>query len=306
MKIVFVLLVLLAGSPDLFSQGGVAAPSASVPAFRQNIDFILAEAEHAFIERNYDRAAAAYQSALRLRFPLPEAEYGIARILHAEGLRDAAERKYRAALAERAHLRNSELVYQIQYDLAELYLEENSLFKYQDALESISAAHDEYRNPALVANMKRVLYQRGMDRLFALYRFDSYFALAAHAELGEHYVRSGNYSTALEHLAFAFVMRATQLAEVSRAHILDIDALSYSELFARAHALSPILNTLNASGYDLYRLLFYLGAALYGDNPSNRRWSEVWSLIADVESDSPWVARARARLEAPRVEQLYS
>ena len=270
-----------------------------------NIDFVLAQANRALDQRQYDQAAERYEYALRLKTPLPEAEYGLGMVLHAEGIRGAAERKYILAISQRAHLRVSELVYEIQYRLADLYLEGGQRAKYQAVLEQISDDDTYYANSSLRRNIKRIVYQRGMDRLFELYRFDAHFALSAHAQLGEHYVRSGNYGAAVEHLLFAYLLHAQQLYEISAAHILQIDQLSYSELFAHAHLVTPITNQLN-HGYDIYRILFYLGSALYGDSPRSQTWSEAWLLISSLDVNSPWILRARVRLQDPQVEQLYS
>ena len=271
----------------------------------ENIDFVLVEANRALDQRQYDQAAERYQYALRLQTPLPEAEYGLGIVLHVEGLRGAAEQKYILALSQKAHLRVPELAYEIQYRLADLYLEGGQRSKYEAVLEDISADNTYYADVSLRRNIKRIVYQRGMDRLFDLYRFNSYFALSAHAQLGEHYVRSGNYSAAVEHLLFAYIIRAQQLYEISTIHILQADQLSYSELFAQAHLVTPIITQLN-HGYDIYRILFYLGSALYGDNPRSQTWREAWVLVSGLNVNSPWVLRARARLQDPQVEQLYS
>ena len=269
-----------------------------------DVNAVLAEARSALDRRQYDEAATKYRQALRLAAPLPEAEYGLALVLHADGLAAAAERQYVGALSHRAHLRVPEMVHEIRYSLATLYREQNQLFEYERQLELIAAEHRPYGRDSLRLNAKRLLYERGIDRLFELYRFDNYFALSAHAQLGEHYVRSGNYSQAVDHLIFAFILRGGQLADISRRHALNAQRQSYSQLFANAHRIAPIRNQLN-SGYDIYRLIFYFGAALYGDNPQNRRWREVLSLISDIDNPSPWITRARARLASPALEPLY-
>lgn len=277
-------------------------PEERLPA-GTDVALVLAAAEYALDQRQYDEAAERYREALRLASPLPEAEYGLARVLEADGLRGAAERKYLAALAQRDELRTPELAYEIRYRLASLYQNQGNLFEYERQLELITADDVSYGRRALRLNAKRVLYSRGVDRLFQLYRFGSDFALSAHAQLGEHYVRSGNYGQAVDHLIFAFVLHAKQLLAISGAHLTDAHEQGYSELIVAAHRVVPIRNWLDEA--RSYRLLFYLGAALYGDGPRHERWREVLSLVAQIDGDSPWGIRARQRLASPAPEPLY-
>lgn len=269
-----------------------------------DIAVLLAQAEHALDLRKYEEAAERYRAALRLAVPLPEAEYGLGLILHADGLRETAEQKYLLALSQQQYLRVPEVAYEIRYQLATLYREQGQLFNYEQQLVAIVADDQTYNRRSLRDNARRVLYARGLDRLFELYRFDTQFAFTAHAELGEHYVRSGNYTQAVDHLMFAFVLYAQRLLALSAQHILNPSEDSYSELFIAAHRIAPIHNQLE-EGYNIYRLLFYLGAALYGDNPQRMRWRDVFSLLIQIDDDSPWISLARERLITPQLERLY-
>lgn len=293
----------------LFAQAQQGFPISSEqqsPFVGTDVSFLLAQAQRALDLREYEEAAERYRAALRLATPLPEAEYGLGLVLHADGLREIAEQKYLLALSQRQYLRVPELVYEIRYQLSALYREQGKLFDYEQQLTVVAADDQAYNRVSLRDNARRVLYARGIDRLFELYRFDAQFAFDAHAELGEHYVRSGNYKQAVDHLMFAFVLYAQRLLALSAQHILNPIENSYSELFATAHRVAPIRNQLN-EGYDVYRLLFYLGAAMYGDNPQSERWREVFSLlVAQVNDDtSPWIRLARQRLETPQLEPLY-
>lgn len=293
----------------LFAQAQQGFPISSEqqsPFVGTDVSFLLAQAQRALDLREYEEAAERYRAALRLATPLPEAEYGLGLVLHADGLREIAEQKYLLALSQRQYLRVPELVYEIRYQLSALYREQGKLFDYEQQLTVVAADDQAYNRVSLRDNARRVLYARGIDRLFELYRFDAQFAFDAHAELGEHYVRSGNYKQAVDHLMFAFVLYAQRLLALSAQHILNPIENSYSELFATAHRVAPIRNQLN-EGYDVYRLLFYLGAAMHGDNPQSERWREVFSLLVTQVNDdtSPWIRLARQRLETPQLEPLY-
>lgn len=281
---------------------GVIAQSALQPASSTELWYILAEAEQAFQDRQYDVAAQRYHDALNIRRPLPEAEAGLARILHVEGLVGTAETQYLVALSNTDAFILAESEYEVRYNLADLYLQSNQRFKYEATLLKITDSESQFQDTSILLRMRTLLLDRGFDRLFTLFRFENYYTLNAHAQLGEHFVLSGNYDAAINHLMFAFTKAAEQLSAVSRIHTIN-DAALFSDLYRQMSRLPVIQNELRYE-YDLHRLLFYLGAAIYGDAPQSATWSAIWEMLVDNAPDLPWGRRAQARLANPQLEPL--
>ena len=265
----------------------------------------LAEADRALDDRQFDEALAGYRSALRLRDPLPEAEVGIAAVLQSEGLVDEAERHLLRALDNSNHFLLAENEYRARYQLAHLYENSAQRSKFEEMLLSITNTEQQFADRRQNQIRQQVLVDRGIDRLFELYRFGELYTLSAHAQLGEHYVVSGNYGRAVDHLIFAIVKKGEQIVAIGTAHGLDAQSLPFTELLNSIRSIR-ILERHARAGYDINRILFYLGAALYGHAPHSIEWMRAWSVVANDSRQNEWTRRARSRLSSPRLEPLVN
>ena len=288
-----------------FFVAGAGAGSAALHAqeFDDQLWYRLAEADRALDERRFDDALNGYRSALRLRRPLPEADLGIATVLQIEGVAAEAENHFLSALENSEYFLLPENEYRARYGLASLYQSTRQYSKYSEALLGITDSEEGFQDLGQRRIGQRLLVNRGVDRLFEIYRFGNFYTLSAHAQLGEHFVVSGNYVRALDHLIYAVIKRGEQLEAIAEGNGLDVSGMSFTELLGTARGVR-ILNQNLRRGYDIDRILFYTGAAVYGHAPQSSTWTEVWSMVANSPHDNRWKSLAQARLNNPQLEPL--
>ena len=152
--------------------------------------------EQAFREQRLDEALTLYRQALAVRNPYPEAEAGIGAVLQAEGNLGPAERQFLRALRQSAFFATPQEEIAVRYRLAEVYRQLRRRSSYEQTLLAITATEELFTDTSgasIRAAMRQTLLERGLDRLALLYRISNPETLEAHAQLGEHFVLSGNY-----------------------------------------------------------------------------------------------------------------
>ena len=267
---------------------------------------LLARARNAFEERQLERSFTLYLEALKLQRPLPEAEFGIASVYHAEGALEAAEHHYLRAIEQRQHARSEEFAAEVGYQLASLYQQEERWNDYETALLQITATESLFTLPQYSGQrtaMRNLLTSQGFDRLAVLYRLLNYHTLEAHAMLGIHYVRSGNYSPAVLHLLFATLKKIEYTVEAIRNSSPAYQFKTVPQLVSDSRVY-PGVAPLLQRGTDLYQLLYYSAAAILGDTPNSVTWREIWQIVVATQEEGVWKRRAEAQLKNPQLEPL--
>ena len=279
---------------------------AQAPPLSPEVGTLLAQAQLAMEQQQLERALALYLRARQLRYPLPEAELGIANIYHAEGLVEAAERQYQRALAQSDYFQSSEFAIETRYKLAQLYQQVERWADFERTLLEITASErrfsDPQRRPEREA-IRRLLTTEGIDRVITLHRLMNYQTLNAHAQLGVHMVGSGNYSPAVLHLLFATIKKTEHILDALRSYDSVYRFSTLEQLLGDLQSYPEAIAVLH-SGENLYQLLYFLGAALLGDVPNSPTRQTLWQLVARWSEDPQLRTRAQAQLRRPQLEPL--
>ncbi len=276
------------------------------PPLSQEVGTLLAQAQLAIEEQQLEQALALYLQARRLRYPLPEAEFGIAKVYHAEGLVEAAERQYQRALDQSDYFQSSEFAIAARYELAQLYQQVERWADFERTLLEITASERRFSDPQRRLEreaMRRLLTSEGIDRVIELYRLMNLHTLNAHVQLGIFMVGSGNYSPAVLHLLFATIKKIEYILNAVRIYDAVYSFSSLEQLLNDIQNYPEALIALQ-SGEDLYQLLYFLGAALLGDAPASPTRQTLWKLVARWSADPQRRDRAQAQLRRPRLEPL--
>jgi hypothetical protein len=149
--------------------------------------------------------------------------------------------------------------------------------------------------------MTRTLENDGLDRFLSMYRYNNSAAERAHRILGFYYYDSGRYGNAAEQLLFSFLIQSTLIAEELARREYGYSVSGAASLIDDAGKRSELVSYMADS--DFYRMVYYLGSALYGDGKL-RPARELWGLLRGRSEAGEWRIRAEAQLSSPYMEPL--
>lgn len=302
-----VCLAALVPGPGFAQQaGGQAAASASEdPADGTAPVWVyLKLGEKAYRDRELGDALRYFRLALGSGTDVPEALVGIGMVYQEEGELALAERQYREAISRREAFRVPDEYFQAQYRLAEVYRIQRRSRDYEETLRAIvseDAYHTVPEQRALAAAMAAAVRSKDLDKLLELYRSGLDFSSRAYRELGVYYYESGRYVHAIDHLMIATVKTfSAALEELIR---IDPDYRYTGISKTLDDALSvPVIRTF-VLAEDLFRTLYYLGAALYAESRSGSVRS-IWALVMNRSEAGLWAAKARRQYTSPFIEPV--
>ncbi len=282
-----------------------AAPGVRVYAENEPAWVTYERGQRALREGEFGEAVRAFRRAIERGGPFPEAEAAIGEVYLVEGSLNLAERQFRRAIVQRGALRVPEEEYQLWYRLAEVYRLQENPRAYELALLEIVEDDEWFVSEEYAGERegyRRVIREEGLDRLLVLYRQRDDFARRAHALLGEHYLRTGNYGRALDHLVFANLKILSEIIETELGRDPGYEFRTVSQLLERVEGRREWQEYIAETG--LYRTIYYLGSALYGDDPSLATPQQVWGIIAARRAAGEWGIRAAEQIEDPELEPL--
>ena len=170
-----------------------------------------------FEQREFGRALQRYKDAVDMAGILPEAEAAIGDVYREEGELDLALQQYQKAYNHRNTLAVSDTRYDIQYRMASVYKDQEMYRLMEDTLLAIVSDDVNWgkgTNSRLRTQVEALYYNRGMDQVLRLYRFDDSFATQAHADLGWFYYRTGRFPQAVTHSLYAVIACSSELARL--------------------------------------------------------------------------------------------
>lgn len=265
---------------------------------------------NALEDRDFGEALQQFRSALSKQRPFPEAEVGIGRVFQAEGNVQLARRQYERALSEAESFYVSQDEFAVRYRLAELYRNRQEWKEYQEMLSSVTDRDPQFasdNDPAYRRLIPDTLTrdrledrppEPRLDILLTLYRLEVNFATEAHRELGEQLLSNGRYDSAVEHLSFAVVARLSLLVDELRRETYGFEFESTPALISAALDVERLAAYLGET--DLFRSMFYLAGALWGQNTVSDVPAEIWRVVGRFPAAAgPWAMRAERALEAP-------
>jgi tetratricopeptide (TPR) repeat protein len=234
-----------------------------------------------------------------------EAEFWIGEIYRLEGENHIALAQYQKALAvyidAEAQLSRIDLLYQIaavQQSLQNYQQMEKTLTELlgADRLWSGSGTNDTFARTA----MMKTLENAGINGFLTMYRYNDAASEKAHRLLGEFYYKSGRYTLAESHLAFAVLEQNTVIIEEARRKNSEYRFTTLGDLMRETERRAEVKTYRREIEY--FRSLYYLGAALYANGKTAPARS-IWQFVSIAEDSGEWAGRSRTQLRAPFVEK---
>ncbi|HUX13784.1 MAG TPA: hypothetical protein VMW87_12205 [Spirochaetia bacterium] len=262
------------------------------------------EGQKLFDEGEFGKALVSYRRALETQpeKKFPEAEMGIGMVFAREGETKLAVDHLSRAIAQRQLFYIPQDYYTALYELAGIYKLQQNYRDYENMLVSIVEDDERFSNPDLAMSRpayRNTLEQDGLDKLVLLYRLPDDFSLTAHLDLGIFYVSTGKYSDAADNLLFSTLKIISEAISAYLQIEPDFEFSTMNDFLNRARGIPEIENYLTTR--QLYQSLYFLAAAIYGQNFTERARA-VWQLVASRSEAGAWQGRARARVLHPRLE----
>lgn len=263
--------------------------------------WLVAErAERLMIEREFGLAIQSFRQALQLSPDDPDILFGLGRAYKAIGEQDVALDHFERSLEHRARFDVPATGLLVRYERADVYRTRRDFARYESELFEILAEDPVPEDDVLPDDLHILLDSRGLDRLLVLYRLPESGSTRARGMLAELLVGLGRYSGAAEQGAIAVLQSFTTLVEAALRRDPTYEFSTVSELWDRVSGYPDVERYLETS--DLPHDLYYLGAAYWGEG--NTTALEVWRILARIDPEGRWGARARRQLDDPRVEPL--
>ena len=152
--------------------------------------------------------------------------------------------------------------------------------------------------------MLDVLKERGLDKMFELYRYENNKYNRARTELGVFYYRTGRYNDAEINLILPLVSAST----TGFNYIYDETAnYEYSTILRHIKEMMSypeLVDFLKQNNY--YQTLYYLASSLYAEGFQDTA-EEIWNIVYTCdEHGSTWRIRSARQLQSPFIEPIIS
>ena len=266
----------------------------------------IARADKLSDDGAYGLAMQLYRGALALEPANPEALFGLAKAFKAVGDYPIAEEYLQETLAAADRLFVPAMLYEVNYELADLFRVQRRFSDYQETLFRVIALADAGPvAPRTITvpggTLQNAFLDSGLDRLLLLYRLEEDGAIRARGELCQLLVGLGRYDAAVEYGLVAVVQQLSTLIEAVMARDPTYVYQSVRRALGAGETYPETREYLTAT--TLYRNLYYLGSALYSGGAQQPALS-VWSLLSALPRAERWADRARIQLGDPQQEPL--
>ena len=259
----------------------------------------VARAERLMDRSEYGLAIQTLRSALAVSPNDPHALFSLGRAYRAVGDLDVAVDYLARALehSDRFVVHDERLL--VRYELAAIHSARRDLARYQHELLAI-LADDPVPDDRAIPNVERVLAGQGIDRFLVLYRLSESGSTAARGMLAELFVGLGQYRAAAQHASLAVLQTMTTVIEAAIIRDPTYEFSTIPDLVGRIGRYPEIQSYLRGS--RLNTDLYYLAAAFWGEQQHVAR--SLWELLAAIDPDGEFGARAVRQLVDPRTEPL--
>ena len=242
------------------------------------------------------KALQFYKDAILAAGVMPEAEAAIGDIYRAEGEFELAKRHYERAFNLRNALRIPAEKFDILYRWAGLYEDQERYWDMVQKLQLIVAEDQWHKNSLLPIQVDQNYVDKGLDHVLALYRFDSWFATAAHSRLGWFYCRTGRYTEAIPYLLYAVILHVSEVDVFLKRKDVDASVKGLESFFSLVLRDAEARSWLDSSSFvsDLYYLAV---ASLEAGHPLRAR--SIWRVLASVKEAGKYADLSRRQLVKP-------
>jgi tetratricopeptide (TPR) repeat protein len=243
-----------------------------------------------------------YRKAIASQGTFPEAEMAIGDIYRLEGESDLAIREYEKAYNLRNAFYNSESKYEILYKLASI-LQEQRLYRQMEArlieICNDDASYNVPQGSRLKERVVKTFFEKDINGVFKIYRFNANFAAAAHSRLGWFYYKTGRFDLSIEHLLYALIIKMTRVVQFVLQDDPEYQFATLDGLIKRTRTNPSLQGYLVDS--DVAADLYYLaGSVFQNGNPQHAQslwqllvgWGGIAGRYADLSRKqirSPWL-----------------
>jgi tetratricopeptide (TPR) repeat protein len=265
--------------------------------------WMIFEQGNTLMERNeFGEALKAYKEAIAVAGVFPEAEIAIGDIYAEEGELDLAKAQYEKAYNQRNAFSVPASKYDALYRLASVYENQEYYKLMEDSLLRIVA--DDLRfadqpSSHLRTQIEKNYFEKGLDHVLVLYRFDEPFSAAAHSKLGWFYYKTGRFALSVTHYLYAVIYRASEIANYLRDRDIEFEFSTLEELLNTAQGRRELLKYIAEK--DLFRDLYYLAGSTYADGYPQHSLG-MWKLIARFPSAGQYVDLSLRQIKKPWTE----
>jgi hypothetical protein len=282
----------------------------SQAAFSQtqpNQNWLLFEKGNAaFAGREFGLALQLYKEAILQAGTFPEAELAIGDIYAEEGETELAIVQYEKAYTLRKAFYIPTMQYDVLYKIAHLF-EINSYYKrMEDKLLTVvldDKRFSETTTSKLRTQVEKNFYEKGLDRVLALYSYEDTFSASAHSHLGWFYYRTGRYAQSVSQLLFSIIYRISAIDQFLLERDTDYHFTSLQDLFAATEKSSDLLRYLNDSA--LPQDLYYLAASTFALGYLERG-TTIWKALSTSPAAGEYQILSQKQLKSPFSEPLLS
>ncbi len=266
---------------------------------------LMERGKQAFEIGEFGLASRIFREVITRENNYPDAEIWLGYIFEQEGEYGLAEKQYLAALDRKSSLYIPDDEFTILYKLSDIYKKTNQYGKYESTLlEILNNDQSEAGNIEIQYAVLDVLKDKGIDKMFELYRFENDKYNRARTGIGIFYYQTGRYTEAQLNLlipvislaaaGFDFIYNKTAIYEYTdfESHISEM--LRYPEL---ADFLQK---------NDFFSSLYYLAASLYAGGNKNDA-EKIWRIVSKFDAEgSTWKIRASRQLRSPFIEPIIT
>jgi tetratricopeptide (TPR) repeat protein len=268
--------------------------------------WLLAErGKQAYALGEYGLASRVFREIINRETISPDAHMWLGYIFEQEGEYLLAEKQYKNALENRNQLYILDDEFTIMYKLADIYEITDQYGQYEKILLEIIGQDAEYRNSfRLQYAMVDVLKERGVDKLFELYRYDENRFNKARTDLGIFYYKTGRFTEAENNLIFPVMSAVTTGFDYIYEKTANYDFNNIRLHIANMNNIPELEVYLEKN--EFFMALYYLAAALYGDSNEDTA-RELWNLVwENADKENKWRIRAGRQLKKPFIEPIIT
>ena len=266
-------------------------------------DWLLLEQGNAYFARKeFGQALQLYKEAIVEAGAFPEAEMAIGDIYVEEGEYELARMQYEKAYNQRNAFNVPLQKYDVLYRLARLHENKENYRTMEDVLQLIVAGDKRFTdssNSRLKVQIEKNYFEKGLDQVLRLYRFETSFANAAHSKLGWFYYRTGRFSKSVTHYLYAIIYRMSEISAFQHEQDVDFEFVTLGDSLKEAERNKDLSQYI--ADIDLFKDLYYLAGATYSLGYPQHSVM-LWKLISGSKNGGKFIELARRQIKKPWIE----
>lgn len=229
----------------------------------------------------------------------PEADFLLAKIYRLEGEFTLAQTSYLTAWENSDKLDIPMVKYDILYELASLYKTQKNFDDYEKTLLLIVADDSNFYvngkiSPFLESVIQNIKKGTNLDKLFLLYRSDSYNQIYAYFQLAQIYEASGNYEKMLEVSTIGMLGAVTRIEQILQERELEYSYKNFSHFYSLLNNYDDVIEW--GIENEIWKGFYDFGYALT-QNKIKKLAKEVFNENAQYSPEEYWKKQSQEALK---------